>query len=170
VIRQYDGQTVEVLNTDAEGRLVLADALAYAASQLKPDVVVDIATLTGAMELAVGKKLGGYFATDDRLAAQLERASAASGERIWRFPFVEDYTEALRSDTADLRNIANPKLKMQGGSIMAALFLRAFTHGVPWAHLDIAGAAWAGGDDDELSKGGTAFGVRLLTRWLESVR
>jgi leucyl aminopeptidase len=169
VIRQYDGQMVEVLNTDAEGRLVLADALAYAAAELKPDALVDIATLTGAMEVAVGKRLGGYFATDERLAGQLEQASAASGERIWRFPLVEDYLEALESDSADLRNIADPKAKMQGGAIMAGLFLRAFTRNVPWAHLDIAGAAWSGGEDDELTKGGTAFGVRLLTRWLEGL-
>jgi leucyl aminopeptidase len=170
VIRQYDGTTVEVLNTDAEGRLVLADGLAYAAAHLSPDVVVDVATLTGAMQVAMGNRVAGYFATDDRLAAQLEKASTASGERIWRFPFVEDYEEALASDTADLRNLADPKRKMQGGAIMAALFLRAFTGGLPWAHLDIAGSGWANGDDDELTKGGTAFGVRLLVRWLETLR
>jgi leucyl aminopeptidase len=170
VIRQYDGTTVEVLNTDAEGRLVLADGLAYAASRLEPDVVVDVATLTGAMQLALGNRVAGFFASDDRLAGQLEKASGAANERIWRFPFVEDYEEALRSDTADLRNIADPKLKMQGGAIMAALFLRSFTGGLPWAHVDIAGPAWANGDDDELTKGGTAFGVRLLVRWLETLR
>jgi leucyl aminopeptidase len=170
VIRQYDGTTVEVLNTDAEGRLVLADGLAYAAAELKPDFLVDIATLTGAMQVAMGNRVAGFFADDDRLATQLEKASAESGERIWRFPIVDDYAEALESDTADLRNIADPKLKMQGGAIMAALFLQAFTGGVPWAHLDIAGPGWAGSDDDELTKGGTAFGVRLLVRWLESLR
>jgi leucyl aminopeptidase len=170
VIHQYGGTTVEVLNTDAEGRLVLADGLAYAAAVLRPDVVLDIATLTGAMELALGKRVGGFFASDDRLARQLEAASTGSGERMWRFPLVEDYRQALRSDTADLRNIGDPKQKLQGGAITAALFLQAFTGGLPWAHLDIAGPAWASGDDDELTKGGTGFGVRLLVRWLEAQR
>ena len=170
VIRQYDGTTVEVLNTDAEGRLVLADGLAYAVAELAPDVLVDVATLTGAMELAMGKKVAGFFATDDRLAGQLAAASSSSGERLWRFPLVEDYRQALRSDTADLRNIGDPKLKLQGGAITAALFLQTFTGGLPWAHLDIAGPAWATGDDDDLTKGGTGFGVRLLVRWLESFR
>jgi leucyl aminopeptidase len=169
VIRQYDGTTVEVLNTDAEGRLVLADGLGYAVAELKPDVLLDIATLTGAMELAMGKKVAGFFASDDRLAKQLEAASAASGERLWRFPLVEDYRQALHSDTADLRNISDPKLKLQGGAITAALFLQAFSGGLPWAHLDIAGPAWSGGEEDELTKGGTGYGVRLLVRWLESL-
>jgi len=169
VIRQYDGTTVEVINTDAEGRLVLADGLAYAAAALKPDLLVDVATLTGAMELAMGKKVAGFFATDERLAAQIEAASTASGERLWRFPLVEDLRQALRSETADLRNIGDPKLKLQGGSITAALFLETFTKGLPWAHLDIAGPAWAGSDDEELTKGGTGYGVRLLVRWLESL-
>ncbi|HUR51632.1 MAG TPA: leucyl aminopeptidase, partial [Mycobacteriales bacterium] len=170
VLRQYDGTTVEVLNTDAEGRLVLADGLAYAVDKLAPDALVDVATLTGAMEVAMGKRVAGYFASDERLARQLEAASDASGERIWRFPLVEDYRQALRSDTADLRNIGDPKLKLQGGAITAALFLQTFTGEVPWAHVDIAGPAWAVADDDELTKGGTAFGVRLLVRWLEGQR
>jgi leucyl aminopeptidase len=169
VIRQYDGTTVEVLNTDAEGRLVLADGLAYAVAQLKPDLLVDIATLTGAMEVAMGKKVAGFFASDDKLAKALEQASAASGERLWRFPLVADYRRALESDTADLRNIGDPKQKLQGGAITAALFLQSFTGGVPWAHLDIAGPGWAGSDDEELTKGGTGYGVRLLVRWLESL-
>jgi leucyl aminopeptidase len=169
VITQYDGTTVEVLNTDAEGRLVLADGLAYAVAELKPDVLLDIATLTGAMELALGKKMAGFFASDDKLAKQLEAASAASGERLWRFPLVDDYRQALRSDTADLRNIGDAKLKLQGGAITAALFLQHFTGGLSWAHLDIAGPAWSTGEEDELTKGGTGFGVRLLVRWLESL-
>ena len=169
VIHQYGGTTVEVLNTDAEGRLVLADGMAYAVAELKPDVLLDIATLTGAMEVAMGKKVAGYFASDDRLAKQLDAASAASGERLWRLPLVEDYRQALRSDTADLRNIGDPKLKLQGGAITAALFLQSFSGGLPWAHLDIAGPAWSSGEEDELTKGGTGFGVRLLVRWLESL-
>jgi leucyl aminopeptidase len=169
VIHQYDGTTVEVLNTDAEGRLVLADGLGYAVAELKPDLLVDIATLTGAMEVAMGKRVAGFFASDGKLAKALEQASAASGERLWRFPLVEDYRRALESDTADLRNIGDPKQKLQGGAITAALFLQSFTGGVPWAHLDIAGPGWAAGDDEELTKGGTGYGVRLLVRWLESL-
>jgi leucyl aminopeptidase len=169
VIRQYGGRTVEVLNTDAEGRLVLADALAYADQDLAADVVVDVATLTGAMPVALGRKQAGLFAGDDALAAQLSAAATASGEPLWRMPLVEDYRHALDSPVADLRNIGQPKLKLQGGSITAALFLREFTGGRPWAHLDIAGPARSGGDDDEITKGGTGYGVRLLTRWLEQL-
>ena len=169
VLTQYGGQTVEVLNTDAEGRLVLADALAYADAELKPDVMVDVATLTGAMLIALGKRHAGLFASDDALAAQLEAASAVSGEPLWRMPIVEDYRVALDSPVADLRNIGQPKLKLQGGSITAALFLREFTGGRPWAHLDIAGPSFAGGDEDEKTKGGTGYGVRLLTAWLQEL-
>ena len=169
VLTQYGGRTVEVLNTDAEGRLVLADALAYADLDLDADVLVDVATLTGAMPVALGKKTAGMFASDEVLAGQLEAAAASSGERLWRMPLVEDYRHTLDSPIADLRNIGQPKLKLMGGSITAALFLREFTGGRPWAHLDIAGTAMAGGDDDELVKGGTGFGVRLLTTWLTAL-
>ena len=169
VITQYGGTTVEVLNTDAEGRLVLADAIAYADTVLGADVIVDIATLTGAMPIALGKKIAGLFTDDDALSAQLLAAADRSGERLWRLPLVEDYRQALDSQTADLRNIGDPRLKLNGGSITAALFLREFTGGRPWAHLDIAGPAWAGGDDEELTKGGTGYGVRLLVTWLEGL-
>jgi leucyl aminopeptidase len=169
VIRQYGGTTVEVLNTDAEGRLVLADGLAYADQVLDADVIVDVATLTGAMPVALGKKIAGLFTDDDALSAQLLAAADRSGERLWRLPLVDDYLPALDSATADLRNIGNPKLKLGGGSITAALFLRAFTGGRSWAHLDIAGPAWSGGDDDELTKGGTGYGVRLLVAWLQEL-
>ena len=169
VLTQYGGRTVEVLNTDAEGRLVLADALAYADRELAPDVLVDVATLTGAMVVALGKRYAGVFASDDALAAQLVQAAGEAGEPLWHLPVVEDYRVALDSPTADLRNIGDPRLKLQGGSITAALFLREFTGGRPWAHLDIAGPAFAGGDDDEITKGGTGYGVRLLVRWLETL-
>ncbi len=169
VLTQYGGRTVEVLNTDAEGRLVLADALAYADRELSPDVIVDVATLTGAMPVALGKRIGGLFASTDELAGQLEQAGRDSGEPLWRMPLVEDYRVALDSPIADLRNIGQPKLKLSGGSITAALFLREFTGGRPWAHLDIAGPARSGADDDELTKGGTGFGVRLLTAWLTAL-
>ena len=166
VLVQYGGRSVEVLNTDAEGRLVLADAIAYADRDLQADVIVDVATLTGAMPVALGKRHAGLFSSDDALAGQLEAAAELSGEALWRMPLVEDYRVALDSPVADLRNIGQPKLKLQGGSITAALFLREFTGGRPWAHLDIAGPAMAGGDSDEVTKGGTGYGVRLLTAWL----
>ena len=167
VIRHYGGRTVEVLNTDAEGRLVLADALAYADAQLDPDYVVDIATLTGAIGIALGKRTAGLFSPDDALAAALVGAGAAAGERFWRMPLVEDYRRDLDSETADLKNVGG---KFGGGAITAALFLREFAGGRRWAHLDIAGAARADADDDELSKGGTGFGVRTLLTWLSSLR
>ncbi len=169
VLRQYGGTTVEVLNTDAEGRLVLADAIAYAVRDLKATTIVDVATLTGAMPVALGKKIAGLFASDDTLAAELLAAAEVSGERAWRMPLVEDYRHALDSPIADLRNIGQPKLKLGGGSITAALFLREFAGGLPWAHLDIAGPGRSDGDDQELTKGGTGYGVRLLTRWLETL-
>ena len=169
VLRQYGGRTVEVLNTDAEGRLVLADAIAYADAELEPDVIVDVATLTGAMLIALGKRHAGLFASDDALAAQLEAASQVSGELLWRMPLVEDYRRALDSPIADLRNIGQPKLRLQGGSITAALFLREFAGGRPWAHLDIAGPAFTSADEDDKTKGGTGYGVRLLTSWLQEL-
>ena len=168
VLTQYGGTTVEVLNTDAEGRLVLADGIAYADLDLKADVIVNIATLTGAMPVALGKRHAGLFASDDALADELLAASEVSGDRAWRMPLVEDYRPSLDSPIADLRNIGDPRQKLQGGSITAALFLREFTGGRPWAHLDIAGPGRSDSDEDELTKGGTGYGVRLLLRWLES--
>jgi leucyl aminopeptidase len=164
VLRHYGGQTVEVLNTDAEGRLVLADALAYADDVLAPDLMVDLATLTGAVRVALGSSLAALYATDDELAAGLLDAGAASGERLWRMPLAEDYTDALESPVADLANVA--RAGGRAGSIDAALFLREFTGGRAWAHLDIAGAARAAADDGENTKGATGFGTRLLLRWL----
>ncbi len=164
VIRHYGGRTVEVLNTDAEGRLVLADALAYADAVLDPDVVVDVATLTGAARVALGSALAALYATDDELAAALLDAGTASGDRLWRMPLADDYRAGLDSPVADLANVAGGAGR--AGSIDAALFLREFTGGRPWAHLDIAGAARATADDGENTKGATGFGTRLLLHWL----
>jgi leucyl aminopeptidase len=168
VLRQYGGRTVEVLNTDAEGRLVMADALAYADAQLDPDVMIDVATLTGAASLGLGKRHGALFSNRDGLAAALSAAGDVAGERLWRLPLVEDYRDGLESPVADLRNIGDPGKAYSGGAITAALFLREFVGGRPWAHLDIAGPARSDKDEDELTKGGTGFGVRSLLRWLES--
>jgi leucyl aminopeptidase len=164
VITHYGGTTSEVLNTDAEGRLVLADALAYADARLDPDLIVDIATLTGAAKVALGLRQGALFATDDQLAAALVEAGEASGERLWRMPLIEDYRTAIDSDVADVANIE--RRGFGGGSIMAALFLREFVGKRRWAHLDVAGPARATSDDGEISKGATGFGARLLLNWL----
>ncbi|GAA2889950.1 hypothetical protein GCM10010517_54170 [Streptosporangium fragile] len=165
VITQYGGRTVEVLNTDAEGRLVLADALAYADAELDPDVMVDVATLTGAISIALGKGLGAVFASDDALAAELIEAGEGSGEQLWRMPLIDDYVPALESSVADLSNIEAGSA-YGAGSITAALFLREFTGKRPWAHLDIAGVGRSGADEGVLSKGATGYGVRLLLEWL----
>ncbi|WP_088285674.1 M17 family metallopeptidase [Kineosporia sp. A_224] len=169
VVRHYGGRTVEVANTDAEGRMVLADALAYADAVLDPDVLVDVATLTGAATLGLGKRHAALYATDERLAAGLEAAAAASGERVWRMPLVEDYMPALHSQVADLRHVSADG-KIGGGSITAALFLREFAGGRRWAHLDIAGVARSDRDEHEVCKGATGWGARVLLRWLESLR
>jgi leucyl aminopeptidase len=166
VIRHYGGITSEVLNTDAEGRLVLADALAYAVENLAPDVIVDLATLTGAASLGLGKRHGALYATTDALAAQLLDAASDAGERLWQLPLETDYRDALDSPIADLRNIGDPTLGYNGGSIVAALFLREFVGDVDWAHLDIAGPARADADEVEVTKGATGFGVRTLLSWL----
>jgi leucyl aminopeptidase len=164
VIRHYGGRTVEVLNTDAEGRLVLADALGYADAELAPDVMVDLATLTGAARVALGAVMAALYATDDGLAAGLLAAGLATGDRLWRMPLAEDYRAGLDSPVADLANVAGGHGR--AGSIDAALFLREFTGGRAWAHLDIAGAARATADDGEITKGATGFGTQLLLHWL----
>jgi leucyl aminopeptidase len=168
VIRHYGGRTVEVLNTDAEGRLVLADALAYATQELGPDAVVDLATLTGAATLGLGRRHGALFTTSAGLADALVAAGEVGGDRLWPMPLVDDYRRSLESPIADLRNIADPETRFLGGAIVAALFLREFVGATPWAHLDIAGPARADGDEDEVTKGATGFGVRALLRWLEA--
>jgi leucyl aminopeptidase len=168
VITSYGGRTIEVLNTDAEGRLVLADLLGYAAT-MDPATIVDLATLTGSVRVALGGQIGALYASDDELAADLRAAGAATGERLWRMPLPEDYTTALTSNTADLAHVAsamNGARNAQAGGIVAALFLREFTGGRRWAHLDIAGPARSASDDGELTRGGTGFGTRLLLHWL----
>jgi leucyl aminopeptidase len=169
VITPFGGRTVEVLNTDAEGRLVLADALAYADAVLQPDIMVDIATLTGSARVALGTHLAALYATDDRLARDLLAAADASGDGLWRMPLVDDYRDALDSPVADLANVPHGS-RMRAGSIDAALFLREFTGGRAWAHLDIAGAARSSSDDGENTKGGTGYGTRLLLAWLAASR
>ena len=162
VIRHYGGRTTEVTNTDAEGRIVLADALAYAASDLDPTVLVDVATLTGAMRVALGTRTGGFFANRERLATNLRTASVAAGEPLWRFPLAADYESNLaKSQVADADNAPGGP-----GAIIAALFLQHFVAGLPWAHVDIASVGDSSADVDEWTQGPTGFGPRALLTWL----
>ena len=169
VITQYGGTTVEVRNTDAEGRLVLADALAYADARLDPDILVDVATLTGAAGQALGRGQAALFTQDDELAVALTQAGARSGEPLWRMPLAPDYRAALASEHADLCHIATVP-GLGAGSIIAALFLQEFVGRRRWAHLDIAGPARSERDHGITNKGGTGFGARLLLSWLQTLR
>jgi leucyl aminopeptidase len=163
VIRHYGGKTTEVLNTDAEGRLVLADALAYASEQ-GADAIVDVATLTGSITIALGLKIAGLFSTDDALSDEIVRAAEAAGERYWRMPLPDDFKSELVSEVADQKNVGS----RWGGSIIAATYLKEFVaDGIPWAHLDIAGPARAESDYDDVPKGGAGFATRTLVRWIE---
>ncbi|WP_407952012.1 leucyl aminopeptidase [Plantactinospora sonchi] len=164
VIRHYGGVTSESTNTDAEGRLVLADAMAYAVERLAPDLLVDLATLTGANSVALGKRTAALYSENNELAEAVLSAAGAAGERAWRMPLTADYTEHLGSEIADLHSSPN-----QGaGSVTAALFLREFTGELRdrWVHVDMSAPSWADGHDAELVKGATGWGVRTLLRWL----
>ncbi len=166
VVRHFGGRTSEVLNTDAEGRMVLADALAYANARLRPDVIVDIATLTGAATLGLSRQFGALFTSDDGLAKHLLVAGDESNDRLWRLPLADEYRSSLDSPIADIAHVSRGNVG--GGAITAALFLKEFTGNRRWAHLDIAGPARADKPRDELSRGATGFGVRLLLNWLRS--
>ena len=166
VIGSYDGKTIEVIDTDAEGRLILADGLAYTTKNFKPDVLIDLATLTGSCIRTLGTYAGGLFSNDDALAADLLAAGQQTGERLWQLPIWDDYNREIKSDVADVKNFSgNPS----AGAITAAKFLQAFIQGHPsWAHMDIAGVAVS---DSEFSsqKSATAFGVRLLVGYLQKL-
>ncbi|MEX1013234.1 MAG: leucyl aminopeptidase [Waddliaceae bacterium] len=162
----YTGKTVEIGNTDAEGRLILADALAYACKNLKPSRIVDFATLTGAIVIALGEQTTGMMSNNDTLANQLSEAGEATFERVWRLPLFEEYKSQLKSDVADIKNIGG----RSAGSITAALFLQEFVdEKVPWAHLDIAGTAFLSKSDRYLPKSATGVGVRLMVQFLENI-
>jgi leucyl aminopeptidase len=163
VVRSMSGQTVEVINTDAEGRLVLCDTLTWAQRQYRPKAMVDLATLTGAMIIALGHEYGGLFSNDDGLAAQLSAAGLATGDKLWRMPLGEAYDKLIESPIADMKNVG-PR---EGGSITAATFLQRFVDkGVKWAHLDIAGMVWSEKAAHLYDKGATGFGVALLDRFV----
>ena len=160
VVTSYSGQTIEILNTDAEGRLVLADALWYAQERFKPRVMIDLATLTGAIIVGLGKYQAGLFSNDAELQERLVAAGKAVAEPVWPMPMDAHYDELIKSDIADVKNIGG----RGAGSVTAAKFLERFVNKVPWAHLDIAGVTWADKAGPLTPKGGTGFGVRLLDR------
>jgi len=164
VLTASNGMTIEVNNTDAEGRLVLADALSYA-QRLKPDVVLDLATLTGAVVIALGSQCGGIMGNDDALVAQVRESGDRTGERLWQLPLWPEYKELLRSDVADMKNSAG----REAGTIAGAMFLSQFAQGYKWCHLDIAGVAWNDRDKPYGPKGSAGFGVRLLVDFTERV-
>ncbi len=160
VVTTYSGQTVEVINTDAEGRLVLADVLWYAQEKYDPRFMLDLATLTGAMVVTLGHEITGFFSNDDDLSAKLTAAGELTGEKMWRMPLGDAYDKLIKSDIADMKNIGG----RPGGAITAAQFIQRFVNGKPWAHLDIAGTAWATKDSPTIPKGATAIAVRALDR------
>jgi leucyl aminopeptidase len=163
VVTSLSGQTIEVINTDAEGRLILCDAMTYTQQRFKPKVMVDLATLTGAIIISLGHEYAGMFTNDDALAKQLAAAGFASGDKLWRLPIGDVYDKMINSQIADMKNVG-PR---EAGSITAAQFLKRFVHeGVSWAHLDIAGMAWSAKDTNIWEKGATGFGVRLLDRFI----
>ena len=166
VVTSMSGQTIEVINTDAEGRLVLCDAITWVQRTHKPATIVDLATLTGAMIVALGNEYGGLFANDNDLAGQLAAAGLASGDKLWRFPLADSYNKLIDSPIADMKNVG-PR---GAGSITAAQFLQRFVdEGVKWAHLDIAGMVWSDKDGVNFGKGATGYGVRLLDRFVRDV-
>ena len=169
VITHYGGKTVEVLNTDAEGRLVLADGLAYAVKNLKPDYLLDIATLTGSATLGLGKQYAALYSRNQNWIKQLREAGETSGDRVWHMPLIDDYESALESDIADINHTAD-KGDFNAGSVTAALFLEQFVENSNWAHLDIAGVGRSESDSGENPKGGTGWGVRLLLEWIGSFK
>jgi len=168
VITQYGGTTVEVVNTDAEGRLVLADGLAYADLELDPDYLIDVATLTGAASLGLGKQYAAMYSRDARLAHKLAEVGNQTGDLVWHMPLIDDYAPALESDIADLIHVGD-KTKFSAGSVTAALFLERFAGDRRWVHLDIAGPARSEKDAGEFIKGGTGFATKLLIEWLATL-
>jgi leucyl aminopeptidase len=161
VVRGMAGKTIEVVNTDAEGRLVLADLLHHTRERFNPCAMIDLATLTGAVVVALGHERAGLFATDEDLASRLTAAGEATGELLWRLPLDKAYEKHVKSTIADLKNVGRGR---EAGSIAGAVFLKEFVGDTPWAHLDIAGTAWTSRDLPLAGKGATGFGVRLLDR------
>jgi leucyl aminopeptidase len=163
IVRHYGGKTTEVANTDAEGRMVLADAMTWAVRKHSPSALVDVATLTGAMKVSLGLRTAGLFATSDSLARQVISAGEEVGEAFWRMPLLDDLADSVRSDVADVKQVPGGP-----GGIAAALFLREFSGDLPWVHLDIAGPARAETTYDEVVAGATGFAARTLVRFAQN--
>ena len=166
IIRSYAGKTIEIGNTDAEGRLILIDAMSYVIKRYKPQMLIDLATLTGACVVALGEKIAGVFSNDDDLAAAITASGEKTHERCWRIPLPDDYKEFLKSDFADINNMSSSRYV---GAITSALFLSEFVNDVLWAHIDIAGPAYNKKENAYCGPGGSGFGVRLLTDLLDRV-
>jgi leucyl aminopeptidase len=166
VVTTMSGQTVEVINTDAEGRLVLADAIAYVQKNFKPSTIIDLATLTGAILISLGHEWAGLFSNNEELAGELQKAGEESGDKVWRMPLAEAFDRLIDSPIADMKNVG-PR---EGGSITAAQFIQRFVDsGVKWAHIDMAGKAWSDKPGSTYEKGATGFGVRLLDQYVADV-
>ena len=162
---EHAGKTIEVLNTDAEGRLILADAIYYIDEQYNPEFIIDLATLTGAIVVSLGNEYAGLFSNDDKLSEKLINAGEIENEKLWRFPLHKNYDKLMDSKIADIQNI---NYSGGAGSITAAQFLQRFLKNkTPWAHLDIAGMAWTKKDLDIIPVGATGFGVKLLNKLVE---
>jgi len=165
IVKSYSGKTIEVLNTDAEGRLILADAIYYIDEQYKPELIVDLATLTGAIVVSLGSEYAGLFSNNDKLSEKLIKAGEIENEKLWRFPLHKNYDKLMDSKIADMQNI---NYSGGAGSITAAQFLQRFLkNGTPWAHLDIAGMAWTKKDLETIPTGATGYGVKLLNKFVE---
>ncbi|NCW71234.1 MAG: leucyl aminopeptidase, partial [Proteobacteria bacterium] len=165
IVKSYSGKTIEVLNTDAEGRLILADAIYYIDEQYNPEFIIDLATLTGAIVVSLGNEYAGLFSNDDKLSEKLINAGEIENEKLWRFPLHKNYDKLMDSKIADIQNI---NYSGGAGSITAAQFLQRFLKNkTPWAHLDIAGMAWTKKDLDIIPTGATGFGVKLLNKLVE---
>jgi leucyl aminopeptidase len=166
VVTTMSGQTVEVINTDAEGRLVLADAITYVQRNYQPTAIIDLATLTGAILISLGKDFAGLFSNNDKLAESLTKAGNDSGDRLWRMPMGESYDRQIDSPIADMKNVG-PR---EGGSITAAQFIQRYIeNGTDWAHIDMAGMAWSDKATNTYDKGATGYGVRLLDQYVADV-
>jgi len=166
ILRAMSGKTVEVINTDAEGRLILADALAYAVQEFKPACIIDLATLTGAVVVALGSQATGMMGTDQAMMDRLRAAGEYSAERVWELPLFEEYSKQIQSDFADIKNVSSSR---EAGSIIGGAFLKEFVGDTPWVHLDIAGTAWTRENKPYIPKGATGVGIRLLVKALEGM-
>ena len=167
IVNSFSGKSIEIGNTDAEGRLILIDAMSYVIKKYKPHSIIDLATLTGACMVALGEKIAGVFSNDDTLSRIIVESGEKTRERCWHMPLPEDYKKLLKSDFADLNNISSTRW---GGAITAALFLSEFVKDTPWAHIDIAGPAYINKASAYCGPGGTGFGVRLLTEVVDKLK